>query len=119
MPNLERIAANGLVFDNVWVNPMCSPTRATILTGLYGFRTGVLVAGDVLDPNTTTVWDYLRNESPAKYDMAVFGKHHLGGNGGETPDRTQPLQDGKHQGLFPVAAHGETTTRFLPAWSWT
>lgn len=83
MPNLERIAANGLVFDNVWVNPMCSPTRATILTGLYGFRTGVLIAGDVLDPNTTTLWDYLRKESPAKYDMAVFGKYHLGGNGGE------------------------------------
>jgi arylsulfatase B len=83
MPNLEAIAARGLVFDNAWVNPMCSPTRATILTGLYGHRTGVLVAGDVLDPSTTTIFDYIRKSSTAKYEMAVFGKWHLGGNGGE------------------------------------
>ena len=83
MPNLEKLASSGLVFDNVWVNPMCSPTRATLLTGLYGHRTGVLVAGDVLAPSTTTIFDYLRKESPAKYDMAVFGKWHLGGNGGD------------------------------------
>jgi arylsulfatase A-like enzyme len=61
---------------------MCSPTRATILTGLYGHHTGVLIAGDVLATSTTTIWDYIRKESPAKYDMAVFGKWHLGGNGG-------------------------------------
>jgi arylsulfatase B len=82
-PSLAALAARGLVFDNVWVNPMCSPTRATILTGLYGHHTGVLVAGDVLDPSTTTIFDYIRTSSPAKYDMAVFGKWHLGGNGGE------------------------------------
>ena len=83
MPNLEKLAAGGLVFENTWVNPMCSPTRSTILTGLYGHHTGVLVAGDVLAPSTTTIWDYIRKESPAKYDMAVFGKWHLGGNGGD------------------------------------
>ena len=82
MPNIEKLAAGGLVFDNVWVNPMCSPTRSTILTGLYGHHTGVLVAGDVLATSTQTIWDYIRKESPAKYDMAVFGKYHLGGNGG-------------------------------------
>jgi arylsulfatase A-like enzyme len=82
MPNLEKLAAGGLVFENAWVNPMCSPTRSTILTGLYGHHTGVLVAGDLLATSTTTIWDYIRKESPAKYDMAVFGKWHLGGNGG-------------------------------------
>jgi arylsulfatase B len=83
MPNIEKLAAQGLVFENAWVNPMCSPTRATIISGLYGHHTGVLVAGDVLDPKTRTIWDYIGKESPAKYDMAVFGKWHLGGNGGE------------------------------------
>ena len=83
MPNMEKLAAAGLVFENTWVNPMCSPTRATLLTGRYGHHTGVLVAGDVLNPSTSTIWDYIRKESPAKYDMAVFGKWHLGGNGGE------------------------------------
>ena len=83
MPNLEKLAASGLVFENTWVNPMCSPTRSTIVTGLYGHHTGVLVAGDLLATSTTTIWDYIRKESPAKYDMAVFGKWHLGGNGGD------------------------------------
>jgi arylsulfatase A-like enzyme len=83
MPNLAKLAAGGLVFENAWVNPMCSPTRATIISGFYGYRTGVLVAGDVLAPETKTIWDYIGKESPAKYHMAVFGKWHLGGNGGD------------------------------------
>ena len=47
-PNLTRLASDGLVFDNAWAYPVCSPTRATILTGQYGHRTGVLYAGDPL-----------------------------------------------------------------------
>ena len=41
MPNLEKLCASGLVFDNTYAAPVCSPTRATIMTGKYGFRTGV------------------------------------------------------------------------------
>lgn len=44
-PNLDRLAAGGVQFNNFWVQPTCSPTRATLLTGRYGFRTGVLVPG--------------------------------------------------------------------------
>lgn len=40
-PNLEELARHGVLFRNAWVNPSCSPTRATILTGRYGFRTGM------------------------------------------------------------------------------
>jgi arylsulfatase A-like enzyme len=43
----------------------------------------VLVAGDVLDTSTRTIFDLIAKESPAKYDMAVFGKWHLGGNRGD------------------------------------
>lgn len=38
---LETIAEKGVVFKNFWSQPVCSPTRATIMTGRYGFRTGV------------------------------------------------------------------------------
>ena len=38
---LDALAARGLSFNNMWAQPVCSPTRATILTGRYGFRTGV------------------------------------------------------------------------------
>jgi arylsulfatase A-like enzyme len=41
MPNLKRLAGRGIVFRDAWGNMECSPTRATIFTGRYGFRTGV------------------------------------------------------------------------------
>ena len=40
-PTIDRLAARGVLFRNAWSNPVCSPTRATCLTGLYGFRTGI------------------------------------------------------------------------------
>jgi arylsulfatase A-like enzyme len=40
-PNLDQLARDGLRFNNFWGQPVCSPTRATILTGRYGFRTGI------------------------------------------------------------------------------
>ncbi|MEE9571252.1 MAG: sulfatase-like hydrolase/transferase, partial [Gammaproteobacteria bacterium] len=38
---LDEMAREGLRFTNFWSQPVCSPTRATILTGRYGFRTGI------------------------------------------------------------------------------
>ena len=40
-PHLDELAAGGMQFSNVWAQPMCSPTRATLLAGRYAFRTGV------------------------------------------------------------------------------
>ena len=46
-PNLDRLAASGVRFNRYFSQPVCSPTRATMLTGRYGFRTGVgLPTGD-------------------------------------------------------------------------
>src|ERR1043165_1835604 len=44
-PNIEALAHSGVVFKNAYANPICSPTRACLITGRYGFRTGV---GDVI-----------------------------------------------------------------------
>lgn len=79
-PNLEALAAQGLVFENAWASPMCSPTRATIVSGSYGHRTGVTTAGDVLPTSTVSVFDRITAESPANYSQALFGKYHLAGN---------------------------------------
>ncbi len=46
LTNVKRLLPRGIVFNNAWSNPLCSPTRAGILTGRYSFRTGV---GDVVD----------------------------------------------------------------------
>jgi len=41
-PNLDQLAARGIRFERFWSQAACSPTRAAILTGRYGFRTGVV-----------------------------------------------------------------------------
>ena len=40
-PNLDKLCAQGKRFPNFWTQPVCSPTRAAILSGQYGFRNGV------------------------------------------------------------------------------
>jgi arylsulfatase B len=79
VPTIEALAENGLVFDNAWASPVCSPTRGTIVSGLYGHRTGVTTVGNVLPTNTITVFDRITADSPADYGQAFFGKYHVGG----------------------------------------
>jgi arylsulfatase B len=52
-PNLDRLAAEGIRFNNMWSQPVCSPTRATVMTGRYGFRNKVGHA--VISPTQETV----------------------------------------------------------------
>ena len=75
MPNLERMCNEGLVFDTVWVSPLCTPSRATFLTGQYGFRTGVVQVGDGLK-DTDSIMDDLARIDP-EYANAIVGKWHL------------------------------------------
>ena len=89
IPNLEALAAHGLVFDNAWASPVCSPTRATIVSGQYGHRTGVTYVNAVLPADTVTVFDRLTAESPS-YGQAFFGKYHLGG---KDPTSAQHVAD--------------------------
>jgi arylsulfatase A-like enzyme len=89
MPNLESLCKKGVVFDNVWVNPVCAPTRASILTGRYGFRTKVGSVGDVLDSDQSTIFDALNKQGV--YSSAVIGKWHVA-----------PLNDIKHPGTLGV-----------------
>lgn len=75
-----------MTFDALWADPLCSPTRATILTGRYGFRTGVLGTNPNINgaiPLTeTSIQKYLTDHSA--YKSAVIGKWHLSNsaNGG-------------------------------------
>lgn len=79
MPHLQKMAQEGLTFDNVWSFPLCSPTRASILTGRYGYRTGVLgVGNDVSIPITeTTLQTALDEATNQAYSHAIIGKWHL------------------------------------------
>jgi arylsulfatase A-like enzyme len=105
VPSIESLADNGLVFDNAWSSPACSMTRGTVVSGLYGYRTGVTSVGAVLPTDTVTVFDRITSESPAAYGQAFFGKYHLGGGsfdplaGGVFADAPKILQHVRDLGI--------------------
>ena len=83
-PHLDRMAAEGARFENAFASPVCTPTRAMILTGLYPNRSGFLERLDSpLDPDKNnrlpvhlkTVGHVFRS---AGYATAIAGKWHLG-----------------------------------------
>ena len=79
-PNIDAIRNNGISFSNFWTNPTCTPTRASIITGKYGYRTGVKSVGDELSISETTLQEYISNKTNNEYASAIVGKWHLSGN---------------------------------------
>mgnify|MGYP001791332899 CR=1 FL=1 len=76
MPNLQSMINNGVRFENLWSYPTCTPTRSSILTGKYGFRTGVMQVDDELSTSETSIQKYLKDNG-AGYQNAVIGKWHF------------------------------------------
>jgi arylsulfatase B len=79
-PNIDAIRNNGLSFTNFWTNPTCTPTRASIISGKYGYRTGVKGVGDELSISETTLQEFISTQTNNKYASAIVGKWHLSGN---------------------------------------
>jgi len=79
-PNIDAIRNNGISFTNFWTNPTCTPTRASIITGKYGYRTGVKAVGDELSILETTLQKYISTQTNNKYASAIIGKWHLSGS---------------------------------------
>ena len=83
-PNLNAIKNSGLSFNNFWVNPTCTPTRGSIITGKYGFRTGLKWAGDQITTSEKILQKFIKEETNNKYVSAIVGKWHLSGNNQST-----------------------------------
>lgn len=79
-PHTDSLARDGMRFDNFYVCPVCAPTRASLLTGRYYYRTGVVdtfMGRAMMHPGERTVAEILRE---AGYRTGIFGKWHLGDN---------------------------------------
>lgn len=79
-PYINDIREEGLKFNNFWVNPTCSPTRAAMITGKYGYHTGVKWAGDELGVSENILHKYISEETNGAYSSAIIGKWHLSGD---------------------------------------
>ena len=77
-PNIDSLASDGAMFENFYVSPVCSPTRAEFLTGRYHPRANVYstsAGGERLDLDETTIADVFKKEG---YATGAFGKWHNG-----------------------------------------
>lgn len=78
-PNLDALAADGLLFRNAWACPVCSPTRAALLTGRWGFRTGIGSVVGNTEPGLALA-ELTTPDVLTRYSSACIGKWHLAGN---------------------------------------
>ena len=74
-PNLNALASRSFVFENGYVSsPICTPSRSTIMTGLWPHVSGCLKNNIRLEDSVSTIADLL----PQEYRTAYYGKWHLG-----------------------------------------
>jgi len=91
-PVLDSLAQQGMRFSNAWAQPFCSPTRATIITGMFIAKHNVRTYDEAMTTNHTTFVQRLHDE--AGYSTAIFGKWHLAGGSNSTYTGAKPLQTG-------------------------
>ena len=108
-PHLDAMIRNGIQFTHAFVtNSLCSPSRASILTGLYPHNHGV---GDNYNPVDPSLRFFSEDLQDAGYETAFIGKWHMG-------NIDEPQQGFDHwvafrgQGTYYADGHG--TTRVVP-----
>jgi arylsulfatase/arylsulfatase A len=77
-PHLDSMASRSVRLQNFYVSPACTPTRASLMTGRYNFRTRAIdtfMGRAMMDPGEVTVAEVLHRVG---YATGIFGKWHLG-----------------------------------------
>ncbi|HAH46090.1 MAG TPA: N-acetylgalactosamine 6-sulfate sulfatase, partial [Planctomycetaceae bacterium] len=82
-PSLDAMAQDGFVFDRFYAGaPVCSPTRASVMTGRNPNRAKVTNHGRYMRPHEQTIAETLK---AAGYVTGIFGKVHLGSGQPDSP----------------------------------
>lgn len=79
-PHLDALYKGGVHLEEFYVSPVCSPTRACLMTGRYNYRTRCIdtyLGRSMMEPQEITVAEVL---NAAGYRTGIFGKWHLGDN---------------------------------------
>jgi arylsulfatase/uncharacterized sulfatase len=96
-PNIDRLAASGAMMTNYHTSPLCSPSRAMLLTGMDSHRTGLSTIEEVLPPELKGKPGYTLSLEPGVLTIAdrlklvgyrtlMSGKWHLGHGDGDLPN---------------------------------
>jgi arylsulfatase A-like enzyme len=121
-PNIDELAADGLRFTHAYTcGPNCQPTRAALMSGQYGPRTGVYTVGSIdrfdwksrplrpvdnvekLPLDRKTAGDVMKS---AGYATALFGKWHLGQD-----DAHHPAKRGFDEAIVSMGKHFDFVTQ--------
>jgi len=96
-PTIDRLASDGVRFERMHANPTCSPTRVTLVYGIYSHRVGIggiVKPTDEVDTPSTAFTSAATWLGRQGYSTSYFGKWHL--SAGEDPEALsrKPLQHG-------------------------
>ncbi len=79
-PHIDSLARDGVSIDTFYVSPVCSPTRSSLMTGRFNYRTRLVdtyKGRSMMEPEEVTISEVL---GEAGYKTGIFGKWHLGDN---------------------------------------
>ncbi|WP_299064615.1 sulfatase-like hydrolase/transferase [uncultured Polaribacter sp.] len=110
-PTLNSFRENGISYTNCWAAPQCSPTRAAIMSGKFGIKTGVMRPPLILDTSHTSLFTKIKEQSSTDYSMGLIGKWHIGGSSSSNYSHPQDSGVPYYEGVF--------TSQVADYYNWT
>ena len=89
-PHINQLQAEGITFINTWATAQCAPTRAALMSGKYGIKTGVREVPGNLDLEDESIFSRVNRITSDAYATSLIGKWHIS----NPADNSHPHQHG-------------------------